>query len=227
MNHNRNCFPFMFCRRINGRTKSRSGWGDASDAAAFTLIEVMLAVFITGLIAMGIFRFMDSTLRSIRTSSEQSVESLSMRALMNVIQDQLNSLAVNQNGALLGEAHKFNDLSSDEMQWLCRAGNGLFTGHALGEYKVTLALKPTKIASVFELGVRRIISDESNKDDNWFGLMQNVKALEIRYYDRRLNAWLEKWTDQATRPKLVRMRIWRVNDEEAYEKIFSLPLSSN
>jgi len=187
----------------------------------------MIAVFITGMIAIGIFRFLDSTLRAIRYSSEQSIDNVSMQALMRVLQDQLNSIPFNQSGSLLGEAHEFHDLPSDEIQWLSRAGNGLFTAHALGEFKVTLALKPTKIASVFELGLRRMLSDDSSKDENWFPLMHNVKALEIRYYDKRLNAWLEKWTDLATRPNLVRVRIWRVNDEEPYEQIFNLPMGAN
>jgi len=193
----------------------------------FTLIEVMLAVFITGLIAIGIFRFMDTTLRAIRYSSEHAVQDISMRAMMNVFQDQLNALPPNQAGVLLGEAHKFHDLPSDEMQWLSRAGLGLFTTHALGEYRVTLTLKPTDNPSLFDLGVRRIISDGSSKDENWFALMKNIKALEIRYFDKRVNAWLEKWTDQGSRPNLVRMRIWRINDEQPYEKIFCMPLSTH
>jgi len=50
--------------------------------------------------------------------------------------------------------------------------------------------------------------------------------MEIRYFDQRLNAWLEKWTDQSARPSLVRMRIWRAGDDQPYEQIFNLPLTT-
>ena len=205
------------CCRPNRRLWSRR---------AFTLIEVMLAAAITVMVAIGIFRFVDANLKAVQFSSELSARDVSMRALMKIIQDQLNALPRTQPGALLGEAHKFNNLPADEIQWLSGAGLGLFTIHATGDYQVTLTLKPTKERAVFDLGVRRVIADGTSKDENWLTLMRDVKAMEIRYFDLRLNAWLEKWTDQSSRPNLVRFRIWRTGDDQPYEQIFNLPLST-
>lgn len=194
---------------------------------AFTLIEVMLAVAITGLVAFGILRVVDASLRALRVSAELSSRDVSMRALMNIIQEQLNALPQSPQGmqqkALWGEAHKFNNLPSDEITWVCSAGLGLFTIHAIGDYNVTMTLKQAKDSPMFDLGVRRVMADGSNKDENWLTLMKAVKALEIRYFDQRVNAWLEKWTDQVARPNLVRVRIWRAGDEQPYEQIFNLP----
>ncbi|MEI8342424.1 MAG: prepilin-type N-terminal cleavage/methylation domain-containing protein, partial [Verrucomicrobiota bacterium] len=150
---------------------------------AFTLIEVMLAVAITGLVAFGIFRFVEANLLAVRFSAEQSERDASMRALMKILQDQLNDLPRGQAGALLGEAHLFNNLAADEIQWVSGAGLGLLTIHAAGDYKVTLTLKETKVPARFDLGVRRMIADGSSKDENWVTLMKNVKAMEIRYFD--------------------------------------------
>jgi len=202
----------------NSRTGIRS--------RAFTLIEVMLAVAITGLVAFGIFRFVEANLLAVRFSAEQSSKDASMRALMKFLQDQLNDLPRSQAGALLGEAHQFNNLPSDEIQWMCSGGLGLLTIHAAGDYKVTLALKQTKDPARFDLGLRRLVADGSSKDENWIPLMKEVKAVEIRYFDQRLNAWLEKWTDQSSRPNLVRIRIWRTGEEQPYEQIFNLPLTT-
>jgi len=192
---------------------------------AFTLIEVMLAVAITGLVAFGIFAFVKANLDAVAYSKELSLKDLTMRAMMKIIQDQLNNLPNEQQGALTGEAHKFNNLPCDEMTWLCGAGLGLFTIHALVDYNVTLALKPGKDPNVSVLGVRRIEADGKNKDENWLPLMKDVKAMEIRYFDLKgINAWVENWTDQSRRPSLVRVRIWRTGDSEPYEAIFNLPL---
>ena len=194
--------------------------------AGFTLIEVMLAVAITGLVAFGIFRFVEANLAAVRFSAELSARDVSMRALMKAIQDQLNDLPVGQSGALLGEAHKFNNVESDEIQWLCGAGQGMFTIHAVGSYSVTMALKQTKDPALFELGLRRVLADGSSKDENWLTLMKDVKSVEIRYFDQRVNAWLDKWTDQAAHPNLVRIRVWRAGDDQPYEQIFNLPVTS-
>ena len=230
MNLNQNHFPFMSCKISRlGTTHcplSNKTYKSYKSYSAFTLIEVMLAVSITGLVALGIFRFVQANLMAVGVSIEQSARDVSMRALMKILQDQLNALPVMESGALLGEAHLFNKLPSDEMQWICSAGPGLFTIQARGDYKVTLRLKPTPTSGVFDLGIRRMIADATNKDENWWPLMREMKALEIRYFDPRINAWLEKWTDLSTRPTLVRLRLWRVNDDSPYEQVLSLPLTT-
>ena len=42
---------------------------------------------------------------------------------------------------------------------------------------------------------------------DWVKLMDNVKGLEISYFDARLNGWVDKWTDTSTLPNLVRVRL--------------------
>ena len=39
----------------------------------------------------------------------------------------------------------------------------------------------------------------------------------------RLNAWLEKWTDQQERQTLVRIRILRTGEDAPFEVILALP----
>jgi type II secretory pathway pseudopilin PulG len=194
---------------------------------AFTLLEVLLAAMITGLVAFGIFGFVQANLNAMRVSKEMGGEQASMQSLMKLLQAQMYDVSYGAGTMLTGEAHKFNDLSSDEMQWICGAGLGLFTRHATGQYAVTLALKPTKDQAVCDLGVRREIVDGSSDDKNWLPLMHGVSAMEIRYFDRRLNAWLEKWTDRTAMPSLVRLRIWRSGNKDPYEQILTMPPSKS
>lgn len=199
----------------------------SSAHGAFTLIEVMLAATITALVAFGIYGFVQSNLNAMRFSKEQGSETALMQGLMNVLQAQMYDIAQGGNASLTGEAHKFNNLSSDEMQWISSAGLGLFTRHAVGPYRVTFTLNPTKDPGVSDLGVRREIADGSNDDKNWFPVMHGVNALEIRYFDRRLNAWLDKWTDRSAMPSLVRVRIWKNGGKDPYEQVLTVPPSKS
>ncbi len=183
----------------------------------------MLAVAIIALVAMSIYRFLDTNLQAIQISTEQGSRQVELQGLMSVLQFQMNDLPRTEAGAILGEAHNFNNLSSDELQWTCGPGCGLFTQNASGQYKVTLALKPLPKSKDLDLGVRRMPATGTDKDATWLHLMDGVKALEIRYFDPRLNAWLEKWTDQNARPSLLRVRLLRGNDTTPYEQILSLP----
>lgn len=194
----------------------------------FTLLEVVLAVAIMALVALSIYPFIELNLVAIKRSTEFSRQESAMRGLVAAIQTQLAALPGGRQGALLGEAHLFNEIPSDEMQWICGPGNGLFTKDASGEYKTTLAIRaPENKGEVAELGLRRVSLTDKEAAMNWLPLLSPVTALEIRYFDPRLNSWLQKWTDQQARPALVRLRIWRDNAADPYEAVLSLPLSNS
>lgn len=192
------------------------------------MLEVVLAVAIMALVALSIYPFIELNLVAIKRSTEFSRQESAMRGLVAAIQTQLAALPGGRQGALLGEAHLFNEIPSDEMQWICGPGNGLFTKDASGEYKTTLAIRaPENKGEVAELGLRRVSLTDKEAAMNWLPLLSPVTALEIRYFDPRLNSWLQKWTDQQARPALVRLRIWRDNAADPYEAVLSLPLSNS
>ncbi len=192
---------------------------------AFTLLEVCLAVAILALVGLSIYRFLELNLQAIAFSTTRNTEALAMEALIATVQAELNALPEPQAvpGALLGESHKFKDLPADEMMWVAGAGNGLFTEHAETEYNVTLRLLPdAATAKLPTLGLRRMLN-EKDKEQNWLPLIDDVRALEFRYFDNRQSAWLENWTGRGARPALVRMRVWRRDEVDPYEAILSLP----
>ncbi len=190
----------------------------------FTLLEVMLGVFILGMVGLSIYRFLELNLTAIRFSTEQMREERSMEALTDFLQTQLLSLPVAQSNALRGEAYKFNGVPQDELEWLCSPGLGLMTVHASGVYRVTLALRLNEKSRQVELGLRRVLEGGNREDLNWWPLRTGISALELRYYDPRSAQWLERWVDATNRPSLIRARLWR--DEEPdipHEVVLHLP----
>jgi prepilin-type N-terminal cleavage/methylation domain-containing protein len=176
---------------------------------AFTLLEVMLAAAILGMMAMAIFRFVSTNMTAVRLSNELTQTNSAYSGLERLLTDQLQALPPGQ-GMLMGEPFKFEDRSRDEMTWICDAGPGLFTRYATGRYAVTLRLRPIEKSNAMELGVMRESEDDdiSVPDEKaWVPLMEDVKMLAIRYFDPRLNAWVDRWTDRGTLPHLVRLTI--------------------
>jgi prepilin-type N-terminal cleavage/methylation domain-containing protein len=192
---------------------------------AFTLLEVMLAVMILGLIAGAIYRFVIVDIKAIKISTDDTAQKNAIRALVSVLQEEFCNLPPGEQNALLGEAHKFSEKESDQVEWLAEAGNGLFTEDASGLWKVTLILRPDEGKNTYTLGLLRQVPDNSNKDENWLPLLPDVDAIEIRYFDQRLNVWLDKWSDAQARPSLVRVRIWRTDQTVPYEVVIELPPS--
>jgi prepilin-type N-terminal cleavage/methylation domain-containing protein len=190
---------------------------------AFTLLEVMLAVLVMAMVALVIYRFVVTGLQAIKISTDLSEQQESIQALVSVLQSEFDNLPPTEQNALLGESHKFNNKDSDQIIWLTAAGNGLFTETAPGSWKVTLILRSQDKSDTNTLGLLRQLPDNSNNDLHWLPLLPNIDAIRVRYYDQRLNAWLDKWSDAQSRPSLVWLRIWRAGQTVPYEKIIELP----
>jgi hypothetical protein len=110
------------------------------------------------------------------------------------------------------------------MIWVCLA-SGLLTRYAAGEFSVTLRLRPIEHSDKMELGIVRESEDDDNpvpENKSWVSLLTGVNSMEIRYFDPRLNAWVDRWTDRGTLPSLVRLTIDRAGSAVPWEAVLPL-----
>ena len=181
---------------------------------AFTLLEIALAVAILGMMALVIYRFVAANLTIMRVSAEENTAEARSSGLVDLVAAQLQDLPSGM-GALSGEPFKFGDRPRDEITWICGSGPGLLTRYAPGEFLVSMRLRPVSEKSdQMEIGFVRRPRDAAEGDtdgDTWVPLLDNVRSLQIRYFDPRLNAWVERWTDPGMLPKLVKLVIGRAN----------------
>jgi hypothetical protein len=181
---------------------------------AFTLLEIVLATAILGLMAMAIFRFVQSNIIALGISATENMEEARYSGLLDLLTAQWQDLPTGV-GALAGDTYKFNDRSRDEIVWASAAGPGLLTRYAGGEFTVRMRLRPMKQGSDrLQLGFYRkprADAEGANENETWVPLIDDVGSLRIRYFDVRLNAWVERWTDTGTLPRLVELLIQRPN----------------
>ena len=194
--------------------------------AGFTLLEIMMAVAILAMMSLSIYRFVQTNVTALRISSEITSVDSQYSGFANLVMAEWQTLPPGK-GAMLGEALKLNDRSRDEITWTSSAGPGLLTRYAAGEYQVSMRLRPIpKETNRMELGfVRKAVADAAigeNEKESWIPLLSDVQTLQIRYFDPRLNAGIEKWTDTVTLPRLVKIDIGRVNDSVLWETIVPL-----
>ena len=192
---------------------------------AFTLLEIMLAVAILALMSLAIYRFVSANLIALRISSEANLADEQYSGFVRLLTQEWTSLPSGA-GALLGEPLKTGGRQRDEITWIASAGPGLLTRYAAGEYRVSLRLRPAaKTADKLELGLMRKAYDPTRKSDSaesWVPLLSDVQSIQIRYFDPRLNVWVEKWTDTIALPRLVKLNIGRPDNSVPWEAIIAL-----
>jgi len=190
----------------------------------FTLLEITLAVAILGMMSLTIYRFVASNITVLRISSEENAADARYSGLVNLVTAQLQALPSGA-GAVSGEPFKFNDQPRDEINWICRSGPGLLTRYAAGEFIVGMRLRRVSDkGDRMEIGFMRKpreTAEGSAEGETWIPLLDDVRSLQIRYFDPRLNAWVERWTDPVTLPRLVRLVIGRP-DRAPWEAIIAL-----
>src|SRR5713101_3408551 len=188
----------------------------------FTLLEIIMAVAILATMAVAIYRFVQSNMVAIRLSSEAIAADAHYDGLREVLTEQWQSLPSGK-GALLGDAFKLNERERDEVRWICAAGPGLMTRYAAGDFVVALRLQSSKKErDGYDLGFLRKPKDDSsltNANESWIPLIENVRSLEIRYFDAQFNVLVEKWTDPGRLPHLVKLIIGRPDSATPWEVI--------
>jgi len=195
--------------------------GRAKHNRGFTLLEIIIAVAILATMAMAIYRFVQSNLIAIRVSSDAIAADARYDGLRDVLTAQWQSLPPGK-GALLGDTFKLDDRSRDEVRWTCGAGPGLMTRYATGEYVVSLRLQSEKNSDRYDLGLLRKAKSDEDVSDSWVPLIEDVRSLQVRYFDVRLNVWVERWTDPGTLPRLVKVTVGRSDATVPWEAIIPL-----
>jgi prepilin-type N-terminal cleavage/methylation domain-containing protein len=191
----------------------------------FTLLEIMLAVAILGMMSIAIFRFVQANLTALRFSSEAAAADAQYDGLRDLLTTQWQSLSPLR-AKMVGEPFKLNDRERDEIKWNCGAGPGLLTRYAAGEFTAVLRLQPgSDNGDRLDLGVLRKSEDDSDvaeKNESWVPLIKNVGSLQISYFDSNVNDWLPRWPGGNRLPSLVKVSVGRPDASDPWEAVIPL-----
>jgi prepilin-type N-terminal cleavage/methylation domain-containing protein len=193
--------------------------------SGFTLLEIMLAVAILGMMAMAIFRFVQSNLTALQFSSVTAASDAQYDGLRDLLTNEWQSLSPIR-ARMIGEPFKLNDRERDEIRWNCGAGPGLLTRYAPGEFTVTLRVQPdNENGDQLDIGFLRKPLDDSDTaegHETWVPLIRNVTGLEITYFEPNANTWLPRWPGGARLPSLVKIKVGRPDAADPWEAIIPL-----
>jgi Tfp pilus assembly protein PilV len=189
----------------------------------FTLLEIMLAVGILGLMSLAIFRFVQANMTAMRLSSETAAMDSQYDGLRDLLTSEWQSLSPTR-ARMIGEPFKLNDRERDVITWNCSAGPGLLTRYAPGEFIAALRLQPEDEKSDrLDLGLLRkpkAASDVGERQETWVPLIKNVSSLQISYFNSRANTWVDRWPGGL--PSLIKITVGRNDAAVPWEAIIPL-----
>jgi prepilin-type N-terminal cleavage/methylation domain-containing protein len=210
----------MFIAFADQKAASDSG-RRVAPRGGFTLLEITLAVAILATMSLAIYRFVQSNLTALRASADANAADACYSGLRDLLAAQWQNLPSGQ-GGMTGAPFKLNDRQRDQIQWICGSGSGLLTRYAPGQFTVSLRLQPeNKKSNQLDLGFLRTPQDDSGHE-TWVPLIKKINSLQIQYFDPQLNSWIDRWTNAARLPWLVKLTVGRTDAAEPWEAIIPL-----
>ena len=203
--------------------------------AAFTLIEILLAMAIMAVICGTIYQFTGTTVRVADVATRIDAREEALGGLRRLLEAQFAALPTSEPQALTGASNHGEHGRMDILQMLCPAGGALLTPDARGLYQVAFQARELPAGSGHHVLVLNREPWSANQDeennqtnaatrpDGWVRLLDGVRSLEFDYFDPRLNTWVDKWNDPTMAPSLVRVRMALENGGAPYEFVEKVP----
>lgn len=191
----------------------------------YTLLEIMLALALFGVLSGGVFGIVQSTLESITTVKALSRSQAEADGLDVVLREICAQLPIT---AAVYVEKKGDSSQSMEIQFL-RAPGALQWGQRWKdpqEVTVSLAARP-QTEGGWELSARKFIptSGKDLKQDllPWFPLAQGFSEIVWSFQDPLSGEWKDQWQNPLTRPLALGLSLKRPGDIAPRRTIFYIP----
>ena len=159
--------------------------------AAFTLIEILLAMAIMAVICGTIYQFTGTTVRVADVAMRMDAREESLGGLRRLLAAQFAALPLSEPQALIGAANDSEHGRQDILQMLCPAGGALLTPDARGLYQIAFETREFPSGSGHHALVlnrepwsekqdeenQRTISTAKARPEGWVRLLDGVRSI--------------------------------------------------
>ncbi len=203
-------------------------------ARAFTLIELMLAMFVLSLLLAGVYSSWTAIVRAAKIGQNTAVEVQRTRVAIRAIIDSLLTVQ------MYGANTRFYSFEADTsgsfatVSFVSRLpasflDSGLF--HDQIVRRVTFVVEPGPEGNQLVMYQMPFLAVESSEQKPFpIVLTKDVSQFTMDFWDGKANKWREDWNNTNALPKIVRVSLGigrsrnsRSQPEEVYTRVVSLP----
>ncbi len=183
----------------------------ARAGAAFTMVEILIAIGIFSLVLAAIFSTWTSILRATRVGNEATAKVQRARIALRMLEDSLGSAqAFAQNQRYYAFMAENGDEGS--LSFVARLAKSFPRGGKFGDLDVR---RLTYSVESDPDGGRQLVLRqcpvlmEMDKDEKEHPLViaKNVKGFGVEFWDQKKQDWLDEWTQTNSLPKVVRVTL--------------------
>lgn len=191
-------------------------------SAGFTLLEVMISILILLLFSVAAMQIVRSQAMAARIYTEQREATEEVESFFDLLEYHFQRLHEGGTAAYLGQATEKEGADSDTMEF--RLTDGPLLGFDNGREVRVVRLQVDRVDREPVL-LRESWNPEQigDSDHRKQVLSDQINWFEVRYFDPRVNSWVENWVDRNQPPSLVRIRVRGPESDQEWVRVFQLP----
>ncbi|MBC8096216.1 MAG: prepilin-type N-terminal cleavage/methylation domain-containing protein, partial [Akkermansiaceae bacterium] len=180
-------------------------------ARAFTLIEVMVALFLLGMVVAAVYSSWTAVVRGARIGLEAAAEVQRSRIAMRTIEDALTSTRM---FVADGEYYAFEAENGSKafLSFAAKLSESFPRSGKFGDFavrRVTFGLE-TGPDSQSQLVLRQfplLMEPDIDEREHPVVLAKHVKKFELGFWDARAGEWIDEWTQTNQLPPMVQITL--------------------
>ncbi|MBI4649976.1 prepilin-type N-terminal cleavage/methylation domain-containing protein [Candidatus Desantisbacteria bacterium] len=204
------------------------------DEKGFTLIEILVASSIVGIVVFIIYFTFSNTSKAIEKSKSRIDSSQESRVILNKMEKEISSAFFSQQNILIrfkGDDGKNDNNDSDQLNFISTLNPYKSDVNESDLMEIGYYIKYGENTSSGNLIRRYSGTVDDNIENGGYEqiLGQNIKGLNFRYYDKE--EWIDSWdtNSKGILPKMVEIAITFMDDtnknEYSFSTIVSIPLA--
>ncbi len=182
-----------------------------SKVGAFTLIEVMVALFLLGLVVAAVYSSWIAVVRGAKIGLSAAAEVQRSRIAMRTMEDALTSTRM---FAASGDYYGFEAENGNKayLSFVANLAQSFPRGGKFGDFtvrRVTFSLE-AGADSESQLVLRQfplMIESDIDENEHPIVLAKHVKKFELGFWDARAGEWIDEWTQTNQLPPMVRITL--------------------
>ncbi len=206
--------------------------GAALSCAAFTLLEMILSVALTGILAVAAFTLTNGAIQMGAEVGDDQKRVLQIRRCLEVFRSQMESLPGNARFELLGEdagTGSLSELRIYDVPELFQVGGASSRSDVVSIISENLEGRDRNEQRGIELSLRYDVfgESESEVESRYLPLMVGLAGVEWRFYSQVDEGWLTEWEENQGRPRFIELNLIFDSTRSPIRTVFWLPPVAN
>jgi type II secretion system protein J len=213
-------------RRTSNEFRSH-GRDARATSRGFTIIEIMTAMVIFGMVVAAIFASWSAVARGSMSGNKAAAEAQRARVALRTIEE---ALGATRSFTADIEYYTFDAENGSEpyLSFVSTLPPSFFRSGRFGEFnvrRVTFSVEPgLNYNKQLVLRQSRLLTDmDQSEQDSPVVLASDVKKFEMAFWDKQKADWLDEWTQTNQLPQMVRFTLQLSSQQGEMTRIVALP----